>query len=265
MSISADSSPHWYEREGGVAASASASASVMGYTNAWASPSKSAAAAALPEKRAKLDPIPQHLIDSISSGNCVAFVGAGFSIPANLPSWSELLNGIIDDVECNVSKPGVYGSDIDQELIDFLRKTTKKASDQGNSDLYDLVGQILEDKIGARKVEEMVEEKLKIKDDDIPEEMRSRIQLLNSIPFKAILTTNFDMLMQGPTPWDQDPQSIPYAKVLRKTDHQGNADLLNFSIDELTKEHMLSDEKTRCCYLLYCTLLCCTLQYTVLY
>ena len=38
--------------------------------------------------------VPPELIAAINRGNCVAFVGAGFSGAAGLPSWKELLNHI---------------------------------------------------------------------------------------------------------------------------------------------------------------------------
>src|SRR4051812_13991634 len=39
------------------------------------------------------DAIPQHLVDEIAAGRCVAFVGAGFSAPA-VPAWTGLLEGL---------------------------------------------------------------------------------------------------------------------------------------------------------------------------
>ncbi|MCJ7781264.1 MAG: hypothetical protein MUQ27_10615 [Acidimicrobiia bacterium] len=37
--------------------------------------------------------IPKHLVKEIHAGNCVAFVGAGFSA-AGVPAWAELLSAI---------------------------------------------------------------------------------------------------------------------------------------------------------------------------
>ena len=39
--------------------------------------------------------IDPHLIEEIRSGNCVAFVGAGFAAPA-VPNWDDLLRRISD-------------------------------------------------------------------------------------------------------------------------------------------------------------------------
>ena len=46
--------------------------------------------------------IPLHLINEILEGNCVAFVGAGFSAPA-VPNWDKLLSGIAADSKVSAS------------------------------------------------------------------------------------------------------------------------------------------------------------------
>ena len=38
------------------------------------------------------------LLKSIEEGNCVAFVGAGFSIAAGLPDWATLLWRLVRDL-----------------------------------------------------------------------------------------------------------------------------------------------------------------------
>ena len=65
-----------------------------------------------------------------------------------------------------------------------------------------MVGQLLEDDIGTKPMERLVEEELTLPV-RIPDAMQKRLDLLNSIPFKAILTTNFDLLIKGPTPWSK--------------------------------------------------------------
>ncbi len=37
-----------------------------------------------------------HLISEVRRGHCVAFVGAGFSMPAGFPSWDGLLRKMLD-------------------------------------------------------------------------------------------------------------------------------------------------------------------------
>lgn len=40
----------------------------------------------------------EKLIKAIETGNCVAFVGSGFSAAAGYPDWKELLSGIADEL-----------------------------------------------------------------------------------------------------------------------------------------------------------------------
>ena len=46
----------------------------------------------------ELSEIPNHLIQEIRQGNCVAFIGAGFSAPA-VPDWDTLLSRIAQSTE----------------------------------------------------------------------------------------------------------------------------------------------------------------------
>jgi hypothetical protein len=211
-------------------------------------------------ERKQREKIPPALIQAIKSGNCVAFVGAGFSAPAQLPGWSDLLKRI-------VAKSVTIGLLQDQEKIKFFNETIDEASVTKNSDLFDLVGQLLEDDIGTKLMENFVEEELTLPS-VIPKAMQKRLDMLNSIPFKAILTTNFDLLIKGPTPWSkatprdakEDPEQsskrikrersnsgsnytitstttseseFPYAEVLR-----GLAQSDKYSIDSLIKSHL---------------------------
>ena len=41
--------------------------------------------------------VAQELVDDLVAGRCVVFLGAGWDIPAGMPSWVQLLNLIIDD------------------------------------------------------------------------------------------------------------------------------------------------------------------------
>jgi hypothetical protein len=40
--------------------------------------------------------LPAHLISEVRRGHCVAFVGAGFSMPAGFPSWDGLLRKMLE-------------------------------------------------------------------------------------------------------------------------------------------------------------------------
>jgi len=60
--------------------------------------------------------IPKGLISAIQEGQCVAFVGAGFSAAANLPPWGKLLEliaateGVPDDVRAHAATKIKEGS-----------------------------------------------------------------------------------------------------------------------------------------------------------
>ena len=48
--------------------------------------------------RTDVDDIPEELIETIVRGDCVLFIGAGLSIPAGLPRWSDLLSPLYDKI-----------------------------------------------------------------------------------------------------------------------------------------------------------------------
>jgi len=192
--------------------------------------------------------IPHGLIDAIKQGNCVAFVGAGFSVPAGMPGWGKLLSNIIEKVDPDHPGEATYdGPKLDKKLIQFLKDKVKEANEKGNAELYDLVAQLLEDNLttddkkGSTALEELVNEQLKIPDDkEMPPAMMERLELLKSIPFRAILTTNFDLLMKGPTPWTtsstEEDYKYPYSSVLRPRNMTD--DDMKFSLDPVIKHHM---------------------------
>jgi hypothetical protein len=44
----------------------------------------------------------EEIVAEISSGNCVIFVGAGLSVGAGLPGWSELISRLAADLDCSL-------------------------------------------------------------------------------------------------------------------------------------------------------------------
>lgn len=114
--------------------------------------------------------LPDDLFQAIVKGNCVAFVGAGFSIPAKLPIWSKLLTLVIEEAdETNLIT--------DKKFIAFLKRSVASAVERSNADLYDLVAQSLEDKLGKECVERLLNKHLK-KNEDLPSQMRERLTLI---------------------------------------------------------------------------------------
>mmetsp|Transcript_19595 Transcript_19595/g.32753 ORF Transcript_19595/g.32753 Transcript_19595/m.32753 type:complete len:640 (-) Transcript_19595:98-2017(-) len=146
--------------------------------------------------------IPAHLLSEIRNGHCVAFLGAGFSAAAGLPSWGNLLRNAIKLAK----KAELFTPHQFKHLVPYLDDLI----DNGSAENYDMVAQILEDELGKLQVAELISDSLKTPD-PIPSQMLERLRLLKGIPFKAVLTTNFDLLLRGDTP-GSDPS---YDTVLR--------------------------------------------------
>jgi CheY-like chemotaxis protein len=140
--------------------------------------------------------IPPHLIDEIRAGNCVAFVGAGFSA-AGVPAWSDLLT--------NIASVGV--PDETRQRVAELLSEPRTALD------YEAAAQALRDALDKEPFDRRVAEEVARRGDD--GKMHDRLELLRGIPFRAILTTNFDGYLSGSV-----PGSDAYLGVLRPTAHR---------------------------------------------
>ena len=112
----------------------------------------------------------------------MAFVGAGFSAAANLPGWGDVLTKIARSAR--VSKGLV------QLVRDRIAQRTSHA-------LYE-AAQVLEDQIGRPSFLQQLEELLG--EPSLKGQMARRVDLLRGIPFRSILTTNFDGILSGSTP-----------------------------------------------------------------
>ncbi len=134
--------------------------------------------------------IPAHLVDQITAGRCVAFVGAGFSAPA-VPAWRALLEGL--------AEKAVLDDDTRRWLADLVAAG-------GHRDL-EAAAQVLQVAMGPdfdpALAEVLVER-------GHPERIAERRRLLAGIPFDAILTTNFDHFLMG-----EVPGPAAYQRVLR--------------------------------------------------
>jgi hypothetical protein len=123
-----------------------------------------------------------NLASAIHAGRCVAFVGAGFSAAAPLPAWGQLLE--------EVSRRGNATAPIDAHVLACIRR--------GSSHALDEAAQILEDAISRDRFVTLLEEIL-----GRPEHspvLEQRLRWLRGIPFRTILTTNFDGVLKGFTP-----------------------------------------------------------------
>ena len=117
------------------------------------------------------------LVDEIRSGDCVAFVGAGFSADGGSPTWSELITAIVEKLAA-------------EKVIDDAHALA--AQQYVASGRFDDAASIaidgLEPDVGDAMVRDLLSEIL----GSDPSTGRQRDALLNGIPFRAVLTTNFD-------------------------------------------------------------------------
>jgi len=138
-------------------------------------------------------PIPESLVRAIERGTCVAFVGAGFSGAASLPGWSGLVSEL-------ATAP---------ELAPDVRAHVLERVAHGTAHAFDEATQLLEDRLGRSTLLALLRERLG-SPAAIPA-MQQRMEWLHGIPFHAILTTNFDGLLQGAV-----PESEAYRAALRR-------------------------------------------------
>src|SRR5207244_3344794 len=123
------------------------------------------------------------LSEEIRAGRCVAFVGAGFSIPAFRKTWKDLV--------CSIAK---NAPDVGEAVLPLLSSTAWTSAD------LEAAAQMLQDGLGDPELRRHLERELSLDGAPLPEAMRTRLDLMRTIPFEAVLTTNFDTLLVGSTP-----------------------------------------------------------------
>ena len=143
--------------------------------------------------------IPPHLIEEILQGNCVAFVGAGFSAPA-VPNWDDLLSGIAAD-----SKVSACTEERVKKLLEHPRLSGRGTFDR------EAAAQILQDELGKEEFGSVLKKVAKPTPNADIAKVTCRTDLLLQIPFQSILTTNFDHFLVG-----QIGNDDVYRDILRK-------------------------------------------------
>jgi hypothetical protein len=138
--------------------------------------------------------LPEHLVHEILAGNCVAFVGAGFSAPAKLPTWPELLTTLAEPLDAD------------------LKGHVMRLVARGNSDAFEQAAQVLEDAMARPR---LMAEMARLFRPSREDRMAARLRWLGGIPFRAVLTTNFDPLLSGSA-----PSGEAYWSVLRAGGHR---------------------------------------------
>jgi hypothetical protein len=146
--------------------------------------------------------IPQSLIDEIKSGNCIAFVGAGFSAPA-LPTWDKLIR--------TLNEHEIVSADTRTAVTNLLDSESNPSSE-----LFDkeAAAQLLEDELST-SLPQALKKALQPRSDVGDKRVLNRKNLLGQIPFQAILTTNFDDYLQSTS-----FSSNKYSEVLNPTERR---------------------------------------------
>lgn len=149
--------------------------------------------------------IPDRLIEAIRRGRCVAFVGAGFSKVAGLPTWRELVTMLASAPELsektrNALLPMVASNPPDHVLDEIAQRVSDglvevKGNERDSSRFIGLLRRCLQTSSS---------------DPGAAGRMEDRLRHLNGIPFKAILTLNFDDYLIG-----RPPSKDVYREILR--------------------------------------------------
>lgn len=141
--------------------------------------------------------IDPRLMASIHEGNCVAFVGAGFSAAAGLPQWKDLIRSIAGEAPRDA---GAAEHELVRSLLDDRRPRSSRELEMAAQLLFDALGA---DTFSRRLAAAMDRRPL-------TDPMQSRLKHLRGIPFRAIVTTNFDPLLPG-----MPPRADAYRRLLR--------------------------------------------------
>ena len=155
--------------------------------------------------------VPAELVDAIVRGRCVAFIGAGFVFGA-VPDWVGLLGSIA----------ALVGHEAQEAVRPLIGPATKGSAGPRPTALeLEAAAQILRDMVtdgvdeGALAWEMKVHQALE--HGTVVDSVETRVRLLREIPFRALLTTNFDRILDpiasGPIGDDLGPAA--YAAVLR--------------------------------------------------
>lgn len=122
--------------------------------------------------------IPERLVEDIARDNCVLFVGAGLSMGARLPSWRHLMERMMDWAE----EHRVDLSGDRRELKSLIKESE-----------YLLVAEELRELMGKERFKQFMTEVFR--DDRLRPTDTHR--LLPEIQFSAVVTTNYDVLLEG--------------------------------------------------------------------
>lgn len=122
--------------------------------------------------------VPPDLVDSVKSGKCAVFVGAGLSARAGYPSWRALLEILVKKCLSMQEITDAKAQEIEQLLKD--------------PDKYLMIAEELREDMGE---EQFVEELVRTFEE--PKAVTAVHKQLPQIPFSLAMSTNYDMLLEN--------------------------------------------------------------------
>ena len=143
--------------------------------------------------------VPQGLIDEINKRNCIAFVGSGFTAPL-IGDWNKLLKMLLEDARLEVDdwnlKNPESAAERDEQFNFLVEKADKLRG--ASSAEYDYFAQEIEDLVGETRFQHLIQKRCRLDDSMIISNlMKTRLEALSRIPFKAIITTNYNNCFVG--------------------------------------------------------------------
>ena len=119
---------------------------------------------------------PEYLIKAIENNGCILFAGAGASADAKLPTWAELVFGMTKMVE---------------EVGEKNEKNEKEIQKLLDNKEYIVLADFCKEKLGDFDFSNYIKNKL-----DVSKKTSLTHGLLSRIPFKSVITTNFDCFIE---------------------------------------------------------------------
>lgn len=125
--------------------------------------------------------VPPPLVDAVLAGRCVAFVGAGFSATV-VPTWERLLERVAEQ----------------EDVSEADRVAMRELFVAGGQLANEAAAQFLVERMGSRRFQSRLIELVASPRDS--ERQRRRVDHLLGVPFRGVLTTNFDGVLEGVVP-----------------------------------------------------------------
>ncbi len=127
--------------------------------------------------------IPSKFWMRLCANRCVAFLGAGFSLPAGFPTWRGMVTNLVDEARTGGaarSKPREFAL-----AEDFLK----------NGDYALAAVLLVQEELIEKSERSKALGRMFASPRDVPPRMKQRLESLLSAPWAGILTTNYDRLV----------------------------------------------------------------------